>query len=969
MKKLSFLSSIILLGLIMLCSCGKIYKYETCPNDPLNARIYTLDNGLKVYLTVYKDAPRIQTFIPVLVGGKNDPADNTGLAHYFEHLMFKGTEQFGTIDFEAEKPYLDEIERLFEVFIRTTDEDERRAIYRIIDSVSFEASRFMIPNEYDKLMATIGARGTNAWTSYDATVYTEDIPSNQIENWAKIQADRFANAVIRGFHTELETVYEEKNMSLTNDTWKVIDALLAGLFPFHPYGTQSILGTQEHLKNPSITTIRNYYETFYVANNMAIIMSGDFNPDKVIRIIDKHFGKLRTNHDIPKVPVGETTTLKSPLKKQVLGNDPESIWLGWKLPGAKEQESEIAEVMARVVSNGKAGLLDLNVNQKQRTLSAFSGYYDLVDHGMFYMSARPKQGQTLEQVKAILLEQIDLLKKGEFDDDLLEAIINNYRLEKIMSLEHNIWRAYLLLDAFQAGRPWKDHVGRLDRQSKITKQDIVDFANTYFDDNYVAVNKLIGKDPNEIKIDKPEITPIQTNRDLESEFLTMIRNTEVKPIEPVFLDFSRDLEKFEAKHNIPILYKKNVENERFELEYIFDMGTNSDKALGLAFTYLNYLGTSKYTPEEIKSEFYRMACSFNVWSGTDRVYVGINGLASNMERALELLEELLADPQVNEEAFKNLILDTEKQRADAKLLQNQIFNRLRNYAIWGKNSPMTNVLSSAELKALKPEELTDRVQNLLPFQHRIMYYGPKDKKTLLTLIDKYHNVHQPMIPVLPSAKFEEHITTENTVLFTQYNANQINFAMVSKRGEKFDDQKIPIIRMYNEYFGGGMSSIVFQEMREARGLAYSAWAGFNEPSRLDQTYTFMSFIATQNDKMNDAVEAFQDIINNMPQSENAFDIAKEGIISNLRTQRITKSRVIWNYIQAQDMGLNYDRNKLTFEKVQNMTLADVIAFQDEHIKNRKYTYCILGDEKTLNFKTMATYGPIRKLTLAEIFGY
>jgi len=333
------------------------------------------------------------------------------------------------------------------------------------------------------------------------------------------------------------------------------------------------------------------------------------------------------------------------------------------------------------------------------------------------------------------------------------------------------------------------------------------------------------------------------------------------------------------------------------------------------------------------------------------------------------LEKLLSDPQVNEVAFRNLILDTEQQRANAKLVQNQIFARLRNYAVWGKNSPMTNVLSSAELRALKPEELTDRVKNLLSYKHSILYYGPKDKKTLLALIDKYHNVHQPMIPVLPSAKFEEQTTTENAVLFTQYNANQINFAMVSKRGEKFDDKKIPIVRMYNAYFGQGMSGIVFQEMREARGLAYSAWAQFAEPPRLDQTYTFQTFIATQNDKMNDAVQAFDEIINNMPQSEKAFEIAKESIISNLRTQRTGRMNVIWNYINAQDMGLNYDRNKLIFEKVQTMTLADVVKFQEENIKNRTYTYCILGDERTLDFKTMATYGPIRKLTLTDIFGY
>ena len=261
-------------------------SYETVPGDPLNTRIYTLDNGLKVYMTVNKDEPRIQTYIAVRVGGKNDPAETTGLAHYFEHLMFKGTTHFGTQNYEAEKPLLDQIEQQFEVYRTTTDSLQRRAIYATIDSLSQEASKYAIPNEYDKLMAAIGATGTNAYTSYDVTCYTENIPSNEVDNWARIQADRFKNCVIRGFHTELETVYEEYNMSLTNDMRKVIESSFASLFPHHPYGTQTILGTQEHLKNPSITNIKNYYKQWYVPNNMAICLSGDLDPEQTIATIE-----------------------------------------------------------------------------------------------------------------------------------------------------------------------------------------------------------------------------------------------------------------------------------------------------------------------------------------------------------------------------------------------------------------------------------------------------------------------------------------------------------------------------------------------------------------------------------------------------------------------------------------------------------------------------------------------------------
>ncbi|MDR1054628.1 MAG: insulinase family protein [Prevotellaceae bacterium] len=969
-KNYSFIA--VILTAILLVSCGggeKKYSYESVPNDPLNARIYTLDNGLKVYMSVYKDAPRIQTFIAVRVGGKNDPAETTGLAHYFEHLMFKGTKQFGTKDYEAEKPMLDKIEELFEVYRKTTDEAERKAIYKQIDSVSYEASKLSIPNEYDKLMSAIGAQGTNAWTSYDETVYVEDIPSNQVENWAKIQSDRFTNATIRGFHTELETVYEEKNMSLTQDGNKVYEKILSTLFPNHPYGTQTVLGTQEHLKNPSIINIKNYFKTYYVPNNMAVCMSGDFDPDVTIKIIDQYFGSIPKGN-VPEFKYEETKPITAPIVEEVIGNDAENITLAWHAPGVRNKDYELLQMASYMLNNGQAGLIDLNITQKQRTLNAYAGAYGMADYSAFVMGGRPKGGQTLDEVRDILLEQMDLLKKGEFPEWLLEATINNLKLNMIYRLQNNRARANMFVDAFINGIDWKDEVAALDRMSKITKQQVVDLANKYFaDNNYTVIYKRQGKDPNEQKMPKPEITPIETNRDAASIFLVDIQNTKVPEIEPVFLDYTKDLQKLSAKQNIEVLYKQNTDNVLFDLSYVFDMGTNNDKALGMAFSYLNYLGTSKYTPDEIKSEFYKMACSFDVWSGTDRVYVSLSGLNENMEKALGLLEELLNDPQVNHDAFKNLVLDIQKERTDAKLNQRRIFSMLNNYTIWGKKSPATNILSTSELNSLKAEQLIDRIKDLHGYQHFIMYYGPKSQDELKVLIDQVHNVSAELKTIPEPVKFEEQMTKDNKVYFAHYDANQIYFAMISKKGEKFDQSIEPIRTMYNEYFGGGMNAIVFQEMREARGLAYSANANLGRPSRLTETYTMSTFIATQNDKLHDAVTAFDDIINNMPESEKAFALAKESIMTRVRTQRILRSQIIWNYINARDMGLNYDTRKDIFEKVPSMTLADVKKFQEEWVKGRTYTYCILGNKMDMTDDKLKEYGTVHRLTLEEIFGY
>ena len=595
MYKISYwLGIAISLCVLSACTKSTTVPYESVPNDPMKARIYTLDNGLKVYLTVNKETPRIQTYIAVRVGGKNDPAETTGLAHYFEHLMFKGTTHFGTQDYEKEKPMLDEIERLFEVYRQTTDEAEREAIYHQIDSVSYEASKLAIPNEYDKLMAAIGATGTNAYTGFDQTVYVEDIPSNQIENWAKIQADRFENNVIRGFHTELETVYEEKNMSLTSDNRKVFEAILSALFPDHPYGTQTVLGTQENLKNPSITNIKNYHKTWYVPNNMAICMSGDLDPEQTIATIQKYFGHLKPNPNLPALPVTHESPIKAPVVKEVLGLEAENVMLGWRFPGSSSvNQEDLLNLVSLIMNNDKAGLLDVDLIQQQKVLNCYAGTYGLADYDAFIIAGTPKQGQTLDEVKDLFLAEVEKLKKGEFDESLLEAAINNFKLMQMYQLDSNSGRADMFVNAFISKSEWKDEVEQLTRMSKVTKQQVVDFANQYFGDNYALVYKRQGKDPNEKKIEKPQITPIVMNRDSSSAFLKEIQASQVAPIEPVFLDFEKDLSKLTAKSGIPVLYKQNTSNDLFSLLYVFDMGNNNDKAMGTAFEYLKYLGTSK----------------------------------------------------------------------------------------------------------------------------------------------------------------------------------------------------------------------------------------------------------------------------------------------------------------------------------------------------------------------------------------
>ena len=964
-RTLSIAAAVIL---ATLASCSQ-YKYETVKGDPLGTKIYTLDNGLKVYMSVNKETPRIQTYIAVKVGGKNDPSETTGLAHYFEHLMFKGTPNYGTSDYQAEKPMLDQIEQLFEVYRQTDDEAERAAIYHQIDSISYEASKLAIPNEYDKLMSIIGATGTNAFTSQDMTVYVEDIPSNEIENWAMIEADRFKEPVIRGFHTEIETIYEEKNMSLTQDSRKVSEALYAALFPHHPYGTQTVLGTQEHLKNPSITNVKNYHKTWYVPNNMAICLSGDFDPDEMVTVLNKYFGDMQPNQELPVLQFDKETPITTPVVKEVYGLEAENITLGWRLPEATDKSNDVANIVSSILYNGQAGLIDIDLLQQQKVLSAYAYNNSQPDYGTFVVSGRPKDGQTLDQVRDLLLAEVAKLRSGDFDESLIEATINNYKMYMMHSYEDNSSRAMLYVMSFINGSDWADEVQMLDRMAKITKQDVIDWANEYLGaDSYAAIYKLQGEDKTVQKIAAPKITPIVTNRDMQSEFLTQIQNNKVKPIEPVFVDYSKDMSTFQSVPGVEVLYKQNTMNDLFTLIYVFNTGTESDPALNLAADYVSYLGTADMSAEQMASRLYETACSFNISAGASQTSVTISGLSENMGEAIDLVENLIKGAQPNDAILANLKADSFRSRANAKLSQGSCFGALQRYMIYGPEFIEKTVLKNDEIEALTSEELISKISSLMDCTHEVLYYGPMDQKEFAKTLEAHHQVSgdlKPLERTYPKALEVK----DNNVVLAQYDAKQLYLLQYSDRGEKLSIPDEPGITLYNEYFGGAMNSIVFQEMREARGLAYTAMAQLASPYFLDGDYYYIAFIATQNDKLKQAVEAFDDIINNMPESQAAFDVAKESLINRIRTQRTVRDQVLWNYISDRELGLKEPLDRQIFESVQAMTLDDVKAVQEKWAKDRCYTYGILGDKNDIDMDFVRSLGPVKEVTLEEIFGY
>lgn len=959
----------LLLLLLCITAGAKDYNYRTVDGDLLKTRIYTLDNGLQIYLSVNKEKPRIHTYIAVRTGSKNDPAETTGLAHYLEHLMFKGTKQYGTSNPEKEAPYLNRIEQLYEEYRNITDPQLRRQKYHEIDSVSQIAAKYFIPNEYDKLMATIGAQATNAYTSLDVTCYTEDIPSNEVENWAKIQSDRFLNMVIRGFHTELEAVYEEYNIGLAQDTRKMFNALSAKLFPGHPYGTQTTIGTQAHLKNPSITNIKRYFDKWYRPNNVAICMAGDFNPDEVVAIIDKYFGKWEPGKDVEQPKFKAMTEFTQPSDTTVLGKEAANVWLGWRFGRGATLQSDTLGVISNLLYNGTAGLIDLNLNQSMKVLGAWAGDESMMDGSAFIMGGTPNEGQKLTEVRDLLLGEVEKLKRGEFSEELLKAVINNMKLGFYTQIESNKNRADMYVDAFIIGKPWEQVVGRMDRVSKITKQEIVDFCNRYFKQNYTVIYKEEGEDPNITPVDKPAITEIPTNRDMSSKFVNDIKSSKVTPIQPRFVDFNRDITTVKTKKNLPLVYVQNTENGRFQMSYTFNIGDETDPRYSYAAQYLQLIGTDKMTAEDVKKKFYNLACDFNTGVSYDEMSINLNGLDENMPKAVALLEDLIMNARADKDVWNMFVEQEAKQRADNKKNQQANDRALLNYCMYGEYNPTRNDISIDELRNTDPQAMLDMLKQLMKYEHTLLYYGPSSKESLIKVIDKNHKIGKKLMTVPEGKRYEYQATPNNEVYIAPYQAQNIYMTMYHNENRPWNENEVAVSSLFNEYFGGSMNSIVFQEMREARGLAYSAGASYRTPFRKGDPESFITYIITQNDKMMDCIKQFNVILDTIPQSETAFYIAKDALKKKLESRRVTKFNLIYKYLSNKKLGIDYDISERVYNGLDKLKMQDIVDYEKQLIANKPYRYIILGDENALNMDALNKIAPVKRISTETIFGY
>ena len=935
------------------------------PKDPMQAHIYQLDNGLTVYLTQNKEEPRFYAEIAVRAGSKHDPQDATGIAHYLEHMLFKGSQKIGTLDYEKEQVHLDRIEALYEQHFGETDPEKRAAIYAQINAENQLAAAYAIPNELDRLYTAMGERGLNAHTWVEETVYKVELPANRLAQWAKTEAERFHEPVFRLFQTELETVYEEKNRSLDNKGRVIRKAVQEQFYKVHPYRVTT-LGTVEHLKNPSLKRMYEFYHAYYVPNNMAIFISGDIDLDETIELIEREFS-LWERRELPPFPDYQEPALNQVERVEVQYPGEEYVLLAFRTAQRMHEDAEALQILDMILDNATAGLINLNLNQQQKVREAGSYPYLLNDYGAQYLWGIPKQGQTLEEVEALLLEQIDLIKEGQFDDWIIPAIVTDFTKSVKQGQESNSSRVSFMRDSYLGFEEWSHAVRALDRMGKIDKRRIVEVANSYFNGGYVAGYRRDGEQDIP-EIAKPPIDKIDIDAARQSAFFAEIMAMPFAEIEPTYLVPERDFTTRELTGGNKLYYARNPLNDLFNFSIAIDIGSLTENRLPIARELLDKSGTALFTSEALKKEWYKLGTNFRMSVGDQETTISISGLDDNFAASLALLSELMRGPTTDDATLAELQAIIIDRRDDALKDHRTIHEALYRYHRLGDRAYYRRVLSNEEIRALERQELLDLLSGLLAYRQTLSYTGSQTIEDVQAILAQHYSL--PVSPVEPPPY--------QVLDFTQPEETQIYFfdkemAQALVRIEYVDvpyqAALEPAIELFNDYFYGGMAGIVFQEIREARALAYSVGAlYFNGREQADYNY-MVGGMGTQADKTPEAVAAFVGLLDDMPASPERFASAQLSVLNKYRTERLGFRSVLGAVRGWERKGLASDPRAGRFVQIQASDLDEVLEFYRQHIEGRPKLISITGDKSKMDLEALAAQGELIELGLEDLFAF
>ena len=928
--------------------------------DPLKVHTYTLSNGLTVYLNEDHNTTSVFGAIAVRGGGKRDPEDATGIAHYLEHLLFKGTQELGTIDYSKEKVFLDSIEFKYDQLGQTQDEDKRLAIQKEINELSIKAGEYAIPNEFDRLMEGMGGSWINAFTSNDAIVYLNKIPGNQIEGWLDVYSHRFVNPVFRLFQSELETVYEEKNRSMDNVFSQVFEIYSENFFKNHPYGQQTILGSVDHLKNPSLSKMTEYFEKYYVANNMALILTGDIYIDEVMPMIEEKFSSWKSGEvpaplNIDEDPFDGREKLTKRLTPIKLGV------MGFRTVPSGHPDEETLNLCTQLLTNeSKTGLIDqLVVNGKIMEAGAFN--MNFVDHGGANFFFMPKLlFQSLRRAEKLVMGQVDKLKSGDFDDEFFNAVKLTMTRQHEQNIENMEGRLFSLISTYIEDKTWEDVSTWPNRLDKITKEDVVKVANKYFGDDYFVFNSKMGF-PKKNKLEKPPFKPvIPKNSEKQSDYAASVRAIPAKQLDLKFIEFDSDVTYKEISNNIHLYKSENPINSIFNLTLQYSMGTLEDSKLEQAAELLNLLGTSNYSFNEFKSALQKIGTTISFSSDKNYFMINVKGFDKYFDESIQYVNEFISNVKGDDKKIKILADNAKSSRKMEAEDTPKIGRALRDYVNFGDKSYYLRRLTLDEIKKSKSTDYIASFKNALNYELSILYSGRLDMDNIessikgnLTLSENPINSDFPA-----SASLVVNKRDKNTIfLVDDKEAVQSQIFFLSS-GNIINEENRAASAAYNKYFSGGMSSIVFQEIREFRSLAYSSWASYNTPWHNDKEGNFMGYVGCQADKTLEAISVFKDIALNMPLKPERLEQTKSSLIKGINSKRPNFRRFPSMVSSWMMKGYTEDPRKTQVDYFNTMSFDDIVNFQKEHVSNQPMTITILTDKERIDMEELKKFGEI-----------
>ena len=945
------------------------YQSQAEDLNALKVKEYRLENGLTVWLNEDHSQPKVFGAVVVKAGAKDCP--DTGIAHYFEHMMFKGTDRIGTLDYESEKVLLDSIAMKYDELAMTEDTAARARLQKEINELSIRSSEYVIPNEFNRLINRFGGSGLNAATSYDATIYFNTFSPQYMVQWAEINSERLINPVFRLFQSELETVYEEKNMYGDFIGGQVMDTLMARYFGPHPYA-YPIIGSTKNLKNPRLTEMHKFFEDYYVASNMALILSGDFDAQQVMPILEKAFSRIRSGNApkqekvmLPPFNGRETMKVKFPIPFI------KAMGLGFRGVSANHEDQVALNIAVNLLNNANGtGYLD-KLMVEHKLMGALAINESMNEAGILAVAIMPKLLiQSYSSAEKMVWDEINRVKNGDFSDEMFNSLKLEQKRQYASSLENIDSRATIMMNLFSQGKSWNDYLNEVARIESITKEDVVRVAQKYFSNNYLCVTKSTGKYPKD-NLPKPAFSPVvPRNADASSSYAKQLEKIPEQQVAPRIIDFEKDVKTSKLTPLVTLYTTPNPLNDIFTLNISYGIGALEQPELMQLTNYLQLLGTESLSFEQFRSRLQSIGSTLAFDVTPDAFVMKVTGFDNHIDETMELVGDFIRHAKADDKKLRQIVDDAKVSEKAFFKSGDNVASALLEQVKYGDQSRYLRKLSLSQIKKLKGKDMLAIYDKVRSVQCDLHYCGTLPVEKVIGTIRQHLPLERTTVASNSPYYRELKQYDRPTVFFIDMPdmAQSIVYGYV--KGDPVDDKASRhASQLFSVYFGGDMSSLMFQEIREFRSFAYRTSGRYQLPNHAHKgtAGSFTAMLSTQSDKTLDALSVLDSLIREMPLKPERVEAVKQTLVNRINNDYPPFRNLSEKVASARMEGFDHDPAEEFLRDIATMDMQDIIRFYREQICGRPVVYVIAGNRKRIDMKKLAEYGTIVKVKKKEIY--